>query len=226
MVPGRLSTFLGRVRDLGSRWDTASGEWPTWVLGTLLAAAVLLAYSNSLHGPFQYDDFSDIEGNKTIRHLWPLLDVFRTAGKGFHSRPLVNLSFALNFATGGMQPYHYHLTNLGIHLGASLAFLGVVRRTLSLPTFQGRFAGSVSALSLVIAGLWALHPLQTESVAYITQRYESIMGLFVFLTFYALLRMVESPPPVLLGWRGDAVVPPGPGEQGGGSLPPGAGAAL
>lgn len=199
LVHGRFNALLGWAGALGSRLSHANREWPPWVLGALLTAAVLLAYSNSLHGPFQYDDFYDIGGNRTIRRLWPLWDVFRIAGKGFQSRPIVNLSFALNFATGGLQPYHYHLTNLGIHVGASLAFLGVVRRTLTLPMFQGRFTGSASGLSLVVAALWALHPLQTESVAYITQRYESIMGLFVFLSFYGLLRMVDSPRQSLWG---------------------------
>jgi Flp pilus assembly protein TadD len=170
--------------------------WPPWALGSFLAVAVILVYSNSFHGPFQYDDFVDIRDNVTIRHLWPLIGVFRFPQGGFITRPVANLTFALNYATGGLNPFHYHLTNLAIHIGASLAFLGVLRRTLSLPRFQARFSGQIPALSLVTAALWALHPLLTESVSYITQRYESLMGLFVLLTFYAVVRMATAPSPV------------------------------
>jgi Flp pilus assembly protein TadD len=171
------------------------GEWSPWLLGLFLVVAISLTYSNTLHGAFQYDDYSDIKDNMSIRRLWPLRDVFFVAGRGFMTRPVANLTFALNYAMGGLNPFYYHLTNLGIHLGASLAFLGVVRRTLSLPQARERYASHISTLSLVIAAIWALHPLQTESVSYITQRYESLMGLFVLLTFYCLLRTTESPSP-------------------------------
>lgn len=175
------------------------GNWSPWVLGVLLAAAIILAYSNSLHGPFQYDDFNDIRDNATIRHLWPLRDVFFMSGRGFTTRPVVNLSFALNYAMGGLNPFPYHLTNLGIHLCTSLVLLGVLRRSFALPSLKDRFSGHIPTLSLVTAALWALHPLLTESVSYITQRYESLMGLFVLLTFYGTIRMAGSPSPTRWG---------------------------
>ena len=186
-----------------SHWDRIclllnppTGGWSPWVLGFFLAVAVFLAYSNTFQGVFQYDDYSDIRDNMSIRRLWPLRDIFFIAGRGFASRPVVNLTFALNYALGALNPFYYHLTNLGIHICASLAFLGILRRTLSLPRLLGRFSGDISTLSLVIGALWALHPLQTESVSYITQRYESLMGLFVLLTFYCVLRTAESPSPM------------------------------
>jgi len=180
---GKGSGPLGQGQDLAQ---------PPWVLGLLLAAAVLLVYSNSFRGPFLYDDYGDVLDNPSIRHLWPLKDVFYIQGRGFLTRPVANLTFALNHATGGLNPYHFHLTNLGIHLCAALAFLGALRRALLLPSLRERFSGSGSTLALVAAALWALHPLLTESVAYITQRYESLMGLFVLLTFYCAIRMAQS----------------------------------
>lgn len=165
-----------------------SRAWAPWVLGLILAIGVLLAYSNSLDGPWQYDDAFDIRDNLTIRQLWPLNGVFYKQGSGFMSRPIANLSFAINYATGGLNTAHYHLTNLGIHLGASLALLGILRRAFSLPSLKEFSRGNAETLALVTAAFWALHPLLTESVTYITQRYESLMGLFVFLTFYSALR--------------------------------------
>jgi len=196
----RISIFSKGIRYLRERWrsqwNSPDGAWSPWLLGAFLVVAVILVYSNTLHGPFQYDDSNDIRNNVTIRHLWPLWNVIHIPNKGFMSRPLANLTFALNYATGGLRPFHFHLTNLCIHVFASLAFLGVLRRTLSLPALKERYFRQMPTLSLVIAALWALHPLLTESVSYITQRYESLMGLFVFLTFYCVLRMADSPSPM------------------------------
>lgn len=180
-----LRSFLKRV---GRLFTSPDGQVRSWVLGLILVVAVGCVYSNTLHGPFLYDDHSDIIDNPTIRHLWPLWDVFYVSGQGFATRPVANITFAMNYALGGLNPFSFHVTNLIIHVGAALAFLGVVRRTLSLPQFQARFAGHIPTLALVTAGLWALHPLQTEAVSYITQRYESLMGLFVLLTFYCVVR--------------------------------------
>jgi Flp pilus assembly protein TadD len=165
----------------------------------LLAISVLLVYSNTLKGPFAYDDYTDVLQNTSIRHLWPLRDVFYISGKGCVTRPIANLSFALDYAIGGLRPFPFHLTNLLIHLGAVLALFGVMHRALALPVFGNRFSEYIPALSLVIASFWGLHPLNTESVSYITQRYESLMGLFVLLTFYCLLRGARSSKP--LAWQ-------------------------
>jgi protein O-mannosyl-transferase len=56
--------------------------------------------------------------------------------------------------------------------------LGVVRRTLRQPTLRERFGASANGLALATAVLWMVHPLQTESVTYVIQRAESMMGLF------------------------------------------------
>ncbi|MDE3032363.1 MAG: hypothetical protein KGI56_01740, partial [Acidobacteriota bacterium] len=173
-------------------------------MGALLALLVVLAYSNSLHSPFTYDDYNDVLENTTIRHLWPLWGILHEAGKGFMTRPVANLTFALDYALGGPKPFWFHVTNLLIHLGAAFALLGLVCRTLMRPVFHGRFTETAPTLALVIAGLWAIHPLDTEAVAYITQRYESLASMFMLLTLYALVRSVDSPRQRL--WEGLTVL--------------------
>ena len=173
--------------------DLSLEAWTPWLLVLLLAVLVVLAYSNTLHSPFTYDDYNDILENASVRHLWPLWEVIRVSGQGFMTRPIANLTFALDYALRGPEPFWFHCTNLLIHLGAALALLGLVRRTLLRPVLQGRFADTAPTLALVIAGLWALHPVDTEAVSYITQRYESLASLFMLLTLYALVRSVESP---------------------------------
>jgi tetratricopeptide (TPR) repeat protein len=106
---------------------------------------------------------------------------------------VLNLSLALNYALGGESVAGYHAVNLAIHVVAGLLLLGLVRRTLLLPLWQGRFAAVALPLALSVALLWAVHPLQTESVTYVVQRAESLMGLWYLLTLYAFLRGATSP---------------------------------
>jgi tetratricopeptide (TPR) repeat protein len=160
----------------------------------LLIVAVAAAYANSFHGPFIFDDNNSIVDNPSIRHLWSARVLsapptcLTTVG-----RPIVNVSLAINYAAGGLNVWGYHAVNLVIHVLAALALFGLVRRTLLLPSMSERFGRASAALALAVALLWSLHPLQTESVAYIIQRAESIVGLFYLLTMYCFLRSATSP---------------------------------
>ena len=89
----------------------------------------------------------------------------------------------------------YHAGNLLIHLLAALTLFGIVRRTLLLPMLRDRFAGTSTGLATAAALIWALHPLQTESVTYIVQRAESLMGLCYLLTLYGVIRGASSERP-------------------------------
>ena len=64
-----------------------------------------------------------------------------------------------------------------------------------LPRFRDHFGRASVGLALAVALLWALHPLQTESVTYIVQRYESLMGLFYLVAVYGLIRSGDSTRP-------------------------------
>ena len=163
-----------------------------------MVAAGLLAYQNSFTGPFIFDDPVSIQENPTIRHLWPIWQPLSPPHKGgitVEGRPLINLSLAVNWALGGDKVQGYHALNLAVHVLAGLALFGIVRRTLRQPRLAGRFGAAANGLALTVAILWTVHPLQTESVTYIVQRAESIMGLFYLLTLYCFVRGVESSRP-------------------------------
>ncbi len=159
----------------------------------LLIALIVAAYSNTLGVPLLLDDLPSIVSNPTLRAgaafadvLFPPPEIY-TAG-----RPLLNLSFALNYAIGGTAVGGYHLINLAIHVLAAFTAFGVVRRILSLPIFATDIAWPTRVLALLVATVWALHPLQTVAVTYISQRAESLMGFFYLLTLYGFLRAVDS----------------------------------
>jgi len=170
---------------------SSRGRWLLTILpAALIVAAALAAYHNSFGGPFLYDDLPSIVDNGTIRQLWPVRLVLSppTSGETVSGRPLLNLSFALNYALGGRDVQGYHVANLAIHIAAALLLFGIVRRTFLTPALRDRFGQAATLLALASALLWAVHPLQTESVTYIVQRAESLMGLFYLLTLYCFIR--------------------------------------
>lgn len=183
--------------------------WTPFVAGCVLVAATFAAYHNSFSGPLVYDDIAAIKENPTILDLSRLADVLNPpndSGITVNGRPLINLTLAINYAIGGSEVAGYHVLNLVIHMLAALALFGILRRSLALPVLRTRFGTGPGATSLAFctALLWAVHPLQTESVTYIIQRAESLVGLFYLLTLYLFVRSVQSARPIV--WQSLAVL--------------------
>ncbi len=175
---------------------TPSRPATRWWFPALLLLAGVLAYSNVWHTPFVLDDQASVVDNASIRRLWPPGDVLSPpAGAGVGGRPLANLSFALNFAAGGLAVEGYHVVNVALHLVSALLLFGLVRRTLQLPAWSGRFPpATADRLGFATAFLWVLHPLHTEAVTYISQRTEILMGFFYLLAFYCFTRGAQEHP--------------------------------
>ncbi|HWL93765.1 MAG TPA: tetratricopeptide repeat protein [Phycisphaerae bacterium] len=158
------------------------------VLGGALVIAGACAYSNSLYGPFIFDDATGIVDNQSIRSLWSWNVFAPPSNTTVAVRPILNLSFAINFFFGGLRVEGYHLTNIAIHLAAGLLLFGIVRRTLLLPGYREKYGGAADWLAFWAALLWTVHPLQTESVTYVVQRAESLAGFFFLGIFYCFVR--------------------------------------
>ncbi|MBU0640463.1 MAG: tetratricopeptide repeat protein [Planctomycetes bacterium] len=164
----------------------------TWLLPLLLAATVT-AYRPAFTAPFVFDDLGAIPANSHIRQLWPLSQALTAPDQTTLSgRPLASLSFALNYAVGGLDVRGYHAVNLFLHLASSVVLFALVRRTLQCPALRERYGRSASSVALAVTALWTLHPLQTESVIYIVQRTELLMAFFLLLTLHCSLRGAGS----------------------------------
>lgn len=173
----------------------ATGPGPAWPALGVLVAGVLVAYGNSFEGAFVLDDLPSIVENSSIRSggtAWFPPE----GGLTVSGRPLLNATFALNHAISGSATWSYHGLNLLIHLLAALTLWGVLRRTFRLPSLTLSRA-RVDWFAVAIALLWAVHPLQTESVTYLVQRAESLGGLWLLLAVYGFLRGMQSPNPRL-----------------------------
>ncbi len=142
---------------------------PAWLHQRLapfaLIGLVVLAHATGWHGAFVFDDQSSILENPAIRRLWPLGPVLSPpADAGVNGRPLASLSFALNHAIHGLDVRGYHAVNIALLAAEALLLLGLVRRTLSLPSSPPALAGAAGGIAFCAAALWALHPVQTGTI--------------------------------------------------------------
>ncbi|HEY2840526.1 MAG TPA: tetratricopeptide repeat protein [Pirellulales bacterium] len=168
-------------------------------LAALVLCVVLWGvYGRTLHQPFIFDDRGSILDNSSIKRLRPLLGDARGDGplnsrnETIGRRPLANLSLAINYRLGGLHPEGYHLFSIVVHFLTALLLWMIVGRTLRLPFFGDKFADVADPLALLVTLVWALHPLQTESVAYVTQRTELMVGFCYLSTFYSSLRYWDA----------------------------------
>jgi len=132
-----------------------------------IAGAVLLAYANSFGGVFQFDDFNVIVGSPAV-HSWQAWLADAPTG----IRPLLKFSYLLNW-TWGAGTFGFHLLNILIQ-----AINAILICQLSRKFLEDLASPSPKAAALASALIFALHPVQTEAVAYISGRSTSLMALF------------------------------------------------
>jgi tetratricopeptide (TPR) repeat protein len=155
----------------------------------LLGAA---AYSNTLHIEFVFDDFGRIVDNSSIRGLMHFL----TPASLAESRYVCDLSFALNYALHGLNPPGYHIVNLTIHLITALLIYATVRCLFQTPrlALDSRAPRLASYIPFCVALVFVAHPVQTQAVTYIVQRYTSLATLFYVLSIvlYLMFRISKE----------------------------------
>ncbi len=160
----------------------------SWLYPLIVAAAAGIVYSGSLDHPFLFDDMGSVVHNPQIRSLDPAVALAPPPETPVGGRPLVNLSFALNYAVGGLDPAGYHLVNILLHIGNALLLFGVVAGVGRRLAHRSLGEGAGIAVAL----LWAVHPLNSEAVNYMTQRTELLMAFFYLTTLYASVRSWEG----------------------------------
>ena len=154
------------------------------VLGLLLLAVV--PYLNSVWGSFVYDDRLQVLGNPYAHSFRYLGKIFGTTvwtfegaqGVSNYYRPLMTFAYLLCYKLFGPIPFGFHLFNLMLHAAVVL---------LLFPVTEQLFGDRL--VSLVVAGLFALHPVHTESVAWIAAVTDLELTFFFLLTFYVYLRL-------------------------------------
>ncbi|HKA56966.1 MAG TPA: tetratricopeptide repeat protein [Candidatus Binatia bacterium] len=178
------------------------------IVALLLAGAIGGVYYNALGNGFVFDDYLVLVNHPTIPRIVanPRLALV-PAVVGY--RPLRTLSYALDYRLGGMQPWVFHLGNLVYHwITACLVFLVALRLVAGCqapvagPSDRGLGTADPGLRTALFAAfLWALHPIQTDAVTYISGRRDILTGLFFFLGLYAFLRLRSAGPGLWAGRR-------------------------
>jgi Flp pilus assembly protein TadD len=151
----------------------------------LLLVLISLAYGNTLHSPFTLDDKEVIhratEGNASNYEIFPP-----------QNRYLFFLSYAINYSWGKQDPFAYHLSNISLHFLTSLVLFFITYSTIHRGTEWGRQAAG--PISTITALFFALSPVHTETVTYISGRSSGLAGLFYFssLLFFILANFSEK----------------------------------
>lgn len=140
----------------------------------LIVLAVVLTYGHTLNVPFYLDDFLNIAENLAIQDLGKLEQVL-----GYSPPRAVGfLTLAVNYDLHGNQTAGYHLANIAIHLLGGLAVFALLQGLLRTPAAQRSGGDGLYWLPLLVALLFVLHPLQTQAVTYVVQRFASLAAFF------------------------------------------------
>lgn len=162
----------------------------------VITLLILLAYSNSFQNSFQYDDFHVIVKNPAIKDPANYLQFFLNPqlGSGIVNetsgyRPLLMVSFALNYSLGGLEVFGYHLFNFILHTLCAFWIFFIMLLFLHISPDEERFNQTRNQLTaLFAASVFALHPVQTESVTYIVGRSNLMTAFFFLLAFWSYMQ--------------------------------------
>ena len=155
----------------------------------LLVIAVSFCYHATLNHPLIFDDYSTLVENMSIRdlrHIWPILENPTELGLGW--RPFANLTFAFSYALSGLDPWGHHLLNIVIHTLNAWILFNVIVITLNNFNFKENKPNYNIYISSLMAIFWAVHPVLTQTITYISQRTESLMALTYLLTIFCFIR--------------------------------------
>lgn len=152
----------------------------------ILLCFVCIAYSASLKGDFQLDDFGQIVNNSRMKDLSLSLKVDSLQNFILSGRPVTAFTFALNYSKGRLDPFGYHLVNLAIHLVVVILLYFFTYKVLRFSSYK-----NPHYLALIIAGIFGLHPLQSQAVSYIVQRGESLASMFYLLSLLLFITAVD-----------------------------------
>ena len=164
---------------------SGQGRWRNLVFGLGLVTAVVLCFSPALPGDFLWDDDLHITANPTIVGPLGLKEIWTTAAANYF--PLVLTNFWVQHALWGLNPFGYHVVTLLFHALAAVLLWRVLVRL----NARGAWLG---------AALWALHPVQVESVAWICELKNTQSAVFFLGAILGWLRWLEvgrvsDPPP-------------------------------
>jgi Tfp pilus assembly protein PilF len=196
--------------------------WFRWIACGILVAGGVLLYGYTLSFPFVFDDHVYLVENPLIKdsRSFAFMQDFSTfattsarmgldpdLSTNFILRPVSYLTFHLNYAADGMRPRGYRAVNIVIHCLNAVLLFQILWHVLRASPKRGDLSiVSVGFIALGSALLFLVHPLQTESITYVVQRFTSLGALFYLVTIwtYLLANAATSPKAAWL-WRDGSI---------------------
>ena len=160
----------------------------------LIAVAVVATYAPAVRDAFVWDDTALVLRDPLIRS-WRLIPegfnhfLFVDATASDFYRPLQRLTYTIEYAAFAFQPAAYHATNILLHAAAAIAFFIFAEELLLAFAIEPR---KRRLIALIAALTWAVHPVQSAAVIYISGRADPLAAAFGFLGCYLILRSVRT----------------------------------
>lgn len=195
--------------DAAAREGTAAGNAPfsltaladnPFIHAACLIFLVIIVYANTVDAPFQWDETTYISDNPIVKNLHYFRNPPDARGMGLYNALMLRytgyLTFALDYRTHGTSVAGYHIVNTAIHAANSiLVYLFVIltfrtpfmRPGQKNPADSPGLAGP-AGIAFFSAAIFAVHPLQTEAVTYVFQRFASLAAFFYLLSLVAYIK--------------------------------------
>jgi tetratricopeptide (TPR) repeat protein len=158
--------------------QTERRPWPAWIVGIVLLGATLAVYSPAWRGGLLWDDDRHVTPVE-LRSIQGLSRIWFDLGATQQYYPIAHSAFWIEHRLFGDATLGYHLVNIGLHVLSATILLVILRR-LAIP-------GAALA-----ASLFALHPVQVESIAWISELKNALSGLFFLLALLSYLRFHDD----------------------------------
>src|SRR4030042_570427 len=157
----------------------------------LIAGVALLAYSNTFHVPFHFDDRPNITENPNVQIKVFTWDRVERLVKNTYKESIRVFSYftlALNYYFGGFNVFGYHLVNFIIHVASGIFLYWFLLLTFNLPSLKEKYGAISYKVALFSSLIFISHPIQTQSVTYIVQRMTSMAGMFYLLSLVLYIK--------------------------------------
>ncbi len=157
----------------------------------VIIAVSMAVYANALWNGFVYDDGFLVLDNPWIKDVKFLPDIFLSEAWGFiqgepnsYYRPMMHVIYSLDYSLFGLKPWGFHLVNIIFHAGSSVLVFLIARTLFSENKYPSRFI----SIPLMAGVLFAVHPIHTEAVVWVSGVQDLSYAFFCLLSLYLYLR--------------------------------------
>jgi len=157
----------------------------------LIVGVAFVAYSNTFHVPFHFDDRPNITENPNVQiKAFSWENIGRLIKNTYREsiRVFSYFTLALNYYFGGFNVFGYHLVNFFVHIASGIFLYWFLLLTFNLPSLKEKYGPISYQVALFSSLIFISHPIQTQSVTYIVQRMTSMAGMFYLLALVLYIK--------------------------------------